>query len=360
MARNSVKLINAALDEIAIAKIGNQIVLRGVLENDSFDLLQVSEYQREVLAQSKIMELVDAMKTGSVPDVELGMRGGSFREGEGAFYLQDPVFIIDGLQRVTAVKHMLRLLGQEGVRPPRLGATVYFNTTEEWERERFKILNLYRAKLSPNVLLRNRRHDYSAVETMYNLATEDKTFVLKGRICWNQGMTRQELISAQTYLRVVGYLHSHLGPTRACRGEELTKGIQKVMSLVGRNIFRENIRTFFDVLDQAFGIRVVTFKEGAAYLKFTFMTCLAEIFSNHFDFWRENKLFVEADLIRKIKLFPLADPNVRNLCSAGGMANRLLYRLLVDHINRGKTSRRLKERVIYSESEAEESSDAVA
>ena len=76
MARNSVKVINAALDEVKIDQVGSQIVLRGVLDNDSLDLLQVSEYQREILPQSKIMDLIGAMKTGRVPDIELGMRGG--------------------------------------------------------------------------------------------------------------------------------------------------------------------------------------------------------------------------------------------------------------------------------------------
>jgi hypothetical protein len=121
MARTSVKVINAALDEVNIQGDGNQIVLRGVLDNDSLDLLQVSEYQREILPQSKIMDLIDAMKTGRVPDVELGMRGGDYREKDGVFYLQDSVHIIDGLQRISAAKHMLRLLGQGDVTvPPRL------------------------------------------------------------------------------------------------------------------------------------------------------------------------------------------------------------------------------------------------
>ena len=346
VARTSVKISNAALDEVHIEGDGNQVVLRGVLDNDSLDLLQVSEYQREILPQSKIMDLIKAMTEGRVPDIELGMRGGDFREKDGVFYLQDSVHIIDGLQRISAAKHMLRLMGQSQiVHPPHLGAMIFFNSTEEWERERFRILNSLRTKLSPNVLVRNLRHEFSSIDTLHRLC-EDKSFVMSGRICWSQNMSREHLISGQTYLRITGFLHSHVGPGRGSNTMEAVRGIQKIFETCGRNTFRDNIKIFFDVVDQAFGIRLITFKAGAAYMRFTFLRVLAEVFSDHYDFWKDNRLFVEADLIRKIRLFPLSDPNIRSLCSAGGQANKLLYRLLVDHINSGKRSRRLKARTV--------------
>lgn len=348
MARTSVKVTNAALDEIQIEKIGDQIVLRGVIDNDSLDLLQVSEYQREILPESRIMDLIHAMKEGRVPDIELGMRGGDFREKDGAYYLQDNVHIIDGLQRVSAAKLMLRFIAQrpdwQDARPPRLGAMIFFNSTEEWERERFRILNSLRAKLSSNILIRNLRHDYAVIDMLHKLC-EDKQFVMAGRICWSQNMSREHLISAHTFLKVSGWLHSHLGPGRGSQSMELVKGTQKIMDTCGRTTLRDNIRTFFDVIDQAFGIRVITFKAGAAYMRHTFLQVMAQVFSNHFDFWRENRLFVEADLVRKIKLFPLNDPNIRNLCSSGGQANKVLYQLMIDHINSGKRTRKLKARI---------------
>jgi hypothetical protein len=233
---------------------------------------------------------------------------------------------------------------------------IFFNSTEEWERERFRILNSLRTKLSPNILARNMRHNFSAVDTLYNLCS-DKSFVMCGRICWSQNMSRDHLISAQTFLKVIGFLHSHIGPGRSCQTLEVARGVQKIMDTgCGRNTFRDNIKTFFDVIDQAFGIRLITFKGGAVYMRFTFLRVLAEVFSNHFDFWKDNRLFVEADLVRKIRLFPLSDPNIRGLCSAGGQANKLLYRLLVDHINSGKRSRRLKARIAtqYDEVESDE------
>ena len=147
MERTSIKIIHAALDEE-----GAEIVLRGVVDATSLTNLKVAEYQREVLPDRRISELMKALQGGGVPDIQLGCRGGNWRSGSdaGTFYIQDDVYIIDGLQRCTAA---LRLL-QKGI-IPRIGAMISFNTTEEMERKRFKALNLTRVKLSPNVTLRN-------------------------------------------------------------------------------------------------------------------------------------------------------------------------------------------------------------
>jgi hypothetical protein len=61
----------------------------------------------------------------------------------------------------------------------------------------------------------------------------------------------------------------------------------------------------------------------------------------HQDFWREHKLFVEADLVRKIKLFSTADPYVKELASTRGAAMNILRGLMIEHINSGKRTRRL-------------------
>ncbi|MEI6660281.1 MAG: hypothetical protein WCK91_02565 [bacterium] len=346
--RNSVKIVNGALDELTIEGIGTQIVLRGVVDNDSLELLQVDSYQREILPESKIRDLIEAMKTGRLPDIELGMRGGQFAERDGAFYLQDPMFIIDGLQRTSAAKHMLHLKyqGVVGV-APRLGVLVFFNSTENWERERFRILNSLRTRLSPNVLIRNSGKEFPAIETLHNLC-DDKTFVMAGRICWRQNMTREELISAHTFCKTVGLLHSHIGPGRNTDAAQVARGLQKIYETCGRNTFRDNVKIFFDVIEQAFGIRLITFKAGASYMHWNFLRVLADVFSHHTDFWRENRLFVDQDLIRKIKTFPLSDPNIRSLCSSSGQANKLLYQLLVDHINSGRRTRRLHSRTGHS------------
>ncbi|HJV32969.1 MAG TPA: hypothetical protein VJ694_02990, partial [Patescibacteria group bacterium] len=232
--RTSIKITCAAMDE---GEDGG-IVIRGVIDPDSLDHLKVADYQREILPQSKIQALVKAYEAGDrVPDIELGMRGGSYRElaESRTFYLQDPTFIIDGLQRITAGK----VLMQNGSgKKPHIGVLVHTCTSEEWERERFRILNAQRTKLSPNVLLRNRRHDSQAVDCLFHL-TQDKSFVMQGRVSWNQRKQREHLIDAMVFIKVVGALHSHLGPGLSASVDHLAGGLDKTMATVGRTVLRD-------------------------------------------------------------------------------------------------------------------------
>ena len=181
----------------------------------------------------------------------------------------------------------------------------------------------------------------TAIDTLYKLTEDDSTFVLHRRVCWGQRMNREHLLPALTFLKVIGALHSHLGPGLSNQWYELGRGVQVTHDRVGRNILRENIRTFFDLIDAAWGIKVVTFKEGATHLRQTFMTTLALLLCRHTNFWKELHLFVNRDLIRKIAQFPVNDPEVKNLSSAGGQAGKILYQLLLEHINSGKRTGRL-------------------
>jgi hypothetical protein len=59
-------------------------------------------------------------------------------------------------------------------------------------------------------------------------------------------------------------------------------------------------------------------------------------------------------LRRKIKQFPLNDPQVSQLAGAGGQANIILYQMLLKHINSGKRIKRLRSRVPQEVVEARE------
>lgn len=337
--RDSVKIVNGALDEYGPRK---DIILRGVISPDSLRLLQVGPYQREILPMATLKELVEAFEHGGkVPDIELGMRGAGYRDSQGAFYLQNDVYIVDGLQRVTAAQEILK----KG-KTPHLGATIHFNTSEAWERERFKVLNADRTKLASNVLYRNAKDTSTAVRKLYNL-TYDSSFALGqkgGRVCWDQRMRREHLLNATTYLKVAAVLHARFGPGRQHGVDELVRGLQKIGDRIGLIVMAENVRTFFEIVDECWGVRSVAFKEGAKYLRGTFLHVLADVLTRHRNFWRGQTLTVDKDLRRKIALFPVAtDPNVGNLASAGGNARHILYRLLVDHINSGKRTQRLVE-----------------
>jgi len=329
----NVKIFNAALDESE----GKELILRGSVDPQSLRLIKSGPYQREVLPLGTINKIAAAFRNGgSVPDIDLGVRGGDFDDKGDVVILKGDVYVIDGLQRMTAALSVL----QEG-KIPRLGATVHFNTTETSERDRFRILNAERTKLSPNVLLRNLKETMPVIDTMYNMTMFEKGFPLHQRITWDQRMKRQDLIPALTFLKVVGVMHSHVSAGKFTSLDELARAVQVQMDKVGRNIFRDNIKEFYELVDRCWGIRKVVYKDPAIWLRGAFLSVLAQIFSDHSVFWRENRFFVEKDLERKIQTFSIHDPSVISLASANGKASDLLYAMFVDHINSGKRTRRL-------------------
>jgi hypothetical protein len=332
----SIKVVSYALDELP----NGEIVLRGVIDPDSLAQLCVAKYQREILSPKKVDQLVDAMSSGSVPDIVLGMRGEQFFERNGALYLQDAVFIIDGLQRRTAAMKLMQL--DPGSRP-HLGATIHFNTTEVIEREMFEKLNLGQTKLSSNVHLRNLAEKNPAIAALLKV-TDDKGFALSGAISWDQNMTRGKLMTATTFTKTAAMLHSHAGPGRSSQVLDVANGLSKIMENVGRPAFVDNVKAFYAVLDQCFGVRRVTFVQGATFLKANFLTQLARVLSDHTNFWQGDRLVVEASLVKKIAAFPVDDPEIMRLAAGSGTTGDILYWQLVKHINSGKRTRRLVSR----------------
>lgn len=332
MERTSIKITRAALDET-----DSDIVLRGVIEPESLSLLQVADYQREELPQSKIGPLMVAIQAGGVPDLQLGCRGGDFIERGGIFYIQDPTFIIDGLQRRTAA---LKLI-EKGIQP-HLGATIYFNTTEELERKRFRALNVTRVKLSPNVLLRNMRYDSPVLQGLYQLCLSSQ-FAFSRKICWSQVMKRGEVLTATTLIKVTGYVHGRFGYALRERSHgKLVPAIDKVMAKIGRSTMMANVREYFEVVDFAFRTGEVVYTDAAPSLKAAFLYTLADVFGSFEDFWQDTEFHVPVELRKKLARFPLNDPHVAQLCAASGSSLKILYTLIVDHINYGKRTKRLK------------------
>ncbi len=341
MTPTSVKIIAGALDELP----DGRIILRGVLCTSALATLLSDDYQREAQPMSAQASILAAYDKGQpVPDIELGMRGQNFMSGkDDTFYLKDPVYIIDGLQRVTAARIFLNTNKTDTVR---IGATIHFNTTKEWERERFQILNTQGLKVSPNVILRNMRDRSPVVLTLYGLTHNDQNFPLYRKVSWQQRMVRGELTSAMTLAKVTGYLHSHLAPGRYTTVSDLVPALDRGSTAVGIANFRANLHTFFGLLDDCWGVSSIQYSQGAVYLRLNFLTTLAMVLSDHEDFWTndDKKLFVNMDLKRKIGAFPLNDPEITRVATAGGMARRILYNLLVQHINSGKRTKRLTER----------------
>jgi len=328
------KVINGALDEL-----NGNIVLRGVIDPSCFTDISVGRYQREEARASHIMKLVKALATGArFPDIEIGIRGSDFRERDGAFYIDHDCFVVDGFQRLTAGK---RFLAESTANQVHIGALLHFGTTEEWERDRFKTLNMDRARVSPNVILRNEVNSH-VVKALTSMSENDKEFVLRNKISWSQRMSRGELLGALLVMKVIGMLHSHIGPGMSTRVEELVASMDKTLNLVGVNVWRANVRTFFSGLDQAFGVRTIAYRDLSTHIKGGFMLTLARVFADHQTFWDGQRLEVARHDIDKLRAFPIRDPGIESLvANSGSKANPLLYARLMQHMNSGRRSRKI-------------------
>ena len=75
-------------------------------------------------------------------------------------------------------------------------------------------------------------------------------------------------------------------------------------------------------------------------MKCGFLFAVADVISAYPTFWSEKSLRIDRDLQKKISQFGLHDPNVRAMACSGPSIG-LLSRLIVDHINSGKRTRRL-------------------
>lgn len=330
-----VKMNDAALAEEGADGV---IVLRGVLDPASLDALRVDTYQREMQPMRTLEGIAKGFLNSSVPDIDLGMRGGDFEERDGVFTLKDPVYVIDGFQRTSAA----RLLVSRGIEPV-LGAAVRFNTTHEFEKERFRVLNLSRSRVSPNVMLRNMREEFPVIELLHDITTSEEGFPLRGRVCWRQSMGREHVSTGLVVTRAAGTLHAHLGAGKSSRVEELARSMQPVYQRIGRESYRQNVLAFFGVLHECWSVGDVVYKAPCTALRAQFMLTLARVFDEHETFWRGLSLVVEKSIRTKLQQFPTSDPSIAALCSGGsGPARSLLLTMLVDHINSGRRTGHLR------------------
>ena len=328
-----IKMMHANLAETHTG----EIILRGVVSPDTYQNIKIASYQREVLPISQIRKLEQAMKSSTVPDIELGMRGQNYKVRGELYSLHDPVFVIDGLQRITAAQRLV----QAGETPPDLGATVHFSTTEEWERQRFRVLNTSRVRLSPSILLRNMKEDNPSIDMIYNLCF-DRSFILNRKVCWAQRMGRGELLTGLTLVKAACSLHGFAAAGMSSASEDMVRALDSAMSKVGRTTMRTNIATYFNVIERSFGIEKIFFREHATHLRTNFLVCLARVFSSHFDFWKgEDKdvLNVDSTQVKRIAQFPIGEPFIVSLAGSSGKSRDLLTQLMRDHFNKGKSAK---------------------
>ncbi len=327
----------------AIRKEEGFTILQGWIDPDTLDALLIDDYQRDLLPISTIDQILEGFRKedGSVPAIDLGMRGCQYHSREGAFILRDPVYIVDGLQRVTAAKKH-KAAGGKVI----LSAEIRFNSTKEQEIERFRFLNGNRTKVSPNVLLHNAQWKHPGMSMLYSMCNEDSQFALKNLVCWKQRQLRNHITYAMVMCRALGHLHTFLvsGSGSVARVDDVIKMIDKLFEKVGASQLRDNARTFYDLVDHCWGLRNITFREKAPHIRYAFQFALARVFDNHEVFWEDKKLVIPRDLRSKLKQFNVYDPSVSSLAGGSGQAARSLYVMLAEHINKGKRTRRLTER----------------
>lgn len=348
-----VTIHNAAFHELD----NGYIVLRGVIDLGSLGMLRTDDYQREVLALNggKKSSLTRAIADGEVlPDIELGMRGQKFSSnGKDTVILHDHVYIVDGLQRVSALK----AYGEANPESPPLiplGATIHFGTTKQWEKERFRVLNNTRIPVGPSVILRNDRDEHPGVTTLYGLSTNDPEFALYQRVQWNQRALRGELITAMTLAKVAGALHSTSSAVTGTRVAGLAPALDAMADKVGLKNYRDNIKKFFELTDDCWGLRKIEYSKLAVVTKGNFLLMVASVLYKHSNFWEDGrKLKVDANMRAKFKSFPIDDPEIARLSGAGSMAIRILYDLMLEHMNKGRRVNRLRPRAVPRDADEE-------
>lgn len=341
-----VRLINAAIDEDGE---GN-IIFRGVLDPGYLHLLNVhlavqGGYQREELSPLEIERKANSFLAGEAfPDIVLGMRGQRFQdEPDGATRLLDPLFIIDGQQRrAGALKAIQMRLGFQ----PRLGATVYVNTTPESEAAFFVKLNTLGKRVTPGVLLQIAAQKSPPLETLL-LLTKDRSFALGDRVRWDQNKTQNHLLPALTYVKTVISLHRHVSASvgnSKSHIDDYVSSVNKISTGIGTSALRDNTRVFFEVIDHAWKLRKLTAKDASApQLRYNFLMALSAVFSRNLNFWDDEgkELFVKVDDVRKLATFDTTTDLVRSCTSGGSQAQRHLITLLEAHLNSGRRSGRL-------------------
>jgi len=355
-------IVNSASTHIKVIEGVERITVLGVIDPSTIPHIQVPDYQREILNSARTAGLYEAMKRGeSIPPIDLGMRGDRTLDRNDRLHLRDDVFVIDGLQRTNAAKRLCR----EGLEPT-LQATIHIDSDLQWERRRFRMLNMGQTGLSSNIVLRNLADDSDLVSPriLYRLATADRKFVLKGKVQWTQNRRKGDLISANTYYKVVSMLHSHMGAPRSSKTLELPTSLDLIVERIGENRFRANIRNFFMMLDDAFHYGNIVYKGNTSINKETFLKAWASVASSHENFWDGDKFFVPEQIMKRIVNFSPNDHEVVRLSGGGKHALRSLETLIVDELNRSARSHRLRKKEIDSpedghvEDDAEESEEA--
>lgn len=331
-------------------------VLLGSIDNDSLAKLLVDPtYQREELHPGKIREIKQVLRARTVPVITLNQRGSDdfdVEPGGTTIVLAGDVYIVDGQQRTCAA---LELLGEQPIEAPLIRAMVHLGKDQAWEREEFG-LQLRQTRISPNVQIRNLGQDNKAIGAIIRLTQEDGCPV-RDRVQWQQTRNSAHLITGKSLVKAAGALHGHMGyGTRVNRIDDLALGLDKLVSDIGQQRLKANMREFLRVLDKVWGLQGVAYPRAAVHLKTSFLFGLANFFSHYENFWDGATFRVDSATIKKLQSFPLNDPSVVNFAGlTGSRAELMVEDFIVNHVNRNRTTNRLIRRFDSDSADSAES-----
>jgi len=349
---SKVKLDNSGLSE----NDEGEIIALGFLDIEAMRALRTDTYQREFLgntgrhADGRQTRIMRAIVAGvRLPTVTIGTRGTNYTSQRNSIMvLENPTYIIDGRQRIeTLIKYAD--LNPDKAKNLSISAEVRFDTNWDKENALFHALNAWRTAVSGNVLMRNMRGKNRGVAMLYDWTHNPKA-ILYNRVQWSQRMTRGQLISAASLAQAIACLHT--GTSQFGGYERTAAALENATATFGTHTVRENMVHFLDVLDEAFGLSKIEYRQHATVLRNNFLTTLATLFAHHSNFWRGRDLFVTKDQRRKLAKFPLQDPEIARLAAAGNMAQPLLFKLLTDHLNKGTRVSRLQLRPVRQNKDA--------
>lgn len=337
---------------LVLPPVHERIVIRGELEPETLARLEVDWYQRGKVNPKKIRELMDGIEKSSenFPDLTIGMRGTEHDITNSEVILHDPTYIIDGLQRWSACV----MLMEKGILPY-MGCKVFLASDIDFELKMFRDLNSKRTSMSASVLLRNEKEYSRVAGTLWGLS-RDKKFAMSERIAWDQQVDRTlngHLLRGVTLLDVLFVLHSHVPTVVFTRGPVIKRlyALEKDIDAIGLQRARENLTTFFDIVDEAWGIRNTQIKYNDTFLTSGWLQTLAALFSDHREFWRDSELSVSANFMRDIKRIRWSDQKLEMLARGNATCHEHLKSAMLDVINKGKSTGRLVDRYTLERAE---------
>jgi hypothetical protein len=301
---SEVRILNGNLEED-----GDDIVIRGVLDQATLKYIHFAWYQREQgFNENHIQDIVGAYFEGArLPDITLGMRGQRVTSTkDNSYILRDKVFCIDGGQRLWAAAHALQERPDLKIR---LGAKTFLGTNEDAENEMFCKLGTTQKRVSASVLLRNRKKKSAGARILVEM-NKQEGFALKDRVTWGQAKSRHELMTGFSLARIVGALHCHKAPTRTAKVYDLAAGLDLLVEAIGEDNLKTNIVRFFEMIDQCWTIRNLSGSSSRPHLRPSFLITLARLMSNYPDFWdgvQRNEFYCPMTLLKKLRKFKLAD-----------------------------------------------------